>query len=82
MRWEPSGEEMSQIQEGQAYTLGIKDVWPRVRSIWAFKRRRGEDVTRRGSLAVSSEDVEAWRPEIRTLQTKQSVLNHFCCSRL
>lgn len=67
-------EEVNESQEAQAYAIGIEYIWPRVRSIWTVKRRRHEEIARGGPLAVSSEDVQAWWPEIRTLQTIQSVL--------
>lgn len=71
---EELGEEMNESQQGQAYAIGIEDIWARVRSIWTVERRRDEEIARRGSLAVSSENVQAWWPEIRTLQIIQSVL--------
>lgn len=64
---------MNLSQEDKAYTIGIKDIWAGVRSIWAVERRRDENIAGRGSLAVNSEDVQAWWPEIRTLQAIQSV---------
>lgn len=73
IRLATSGQKMNWSQEDQAYTIGIKDIWAGIGSIWAVERRRDENIARRGSLAVSNEDVQARWPEIRTLQTIQSV---------
>lgn len=53
----------------KAYPIGIEDIWTRVWSVRATKRRRDENVPRRGSVGVSSEDIQARRPEVRALQT-------------